>query len=489
MGGSLVSSEMQSRIPRSLLRYGGARWHHVGAPVGLISILLLVYGVGVVALFTTGRVGLVLAITLLVVPVAAALAVVRPEWILLVVVLLPPSVMGQVPPTQMTAVLLLTLFGFLLQGRLHLGLRTGIYPLVGIIAMAIAMKADTPADATAAADDMLRYLVYYTLLMLAAFQATANERIRVDSFVDALILGAVVTAILQPFLHADATFESIARTPFQGQFAYIAAMAFGVSYVRYSLATGGSRRGLDRLLSVVFLGATVLGWARTMWVAALFIFALVSRWTGKKSFWIASSLVLVLAMTVPLVGERILPIGTADITDAETIDRITTGRSVLWGDLWERGAEAFPWGNGWGYMWSLTPGDIFGFEGEFTTGDNPFVYPHNDFLFVFLELGIVGVGLLVAFWLRLVRGIRTVSRARDESVRFGVRVLVPVLVVGFLVQLFDNSLAIRPVAERVFVTAGLVLGLVFHWQRSEDGSLVVEKGLVSSLDIDPRKML
>jgi hypothetical protein len=149
-------SEMQSRTPRSFLRYGGAQRHHVGVPVGLVSILLPVYGVGVVALFATGRVGLDPAITLLVGPVAAALAVVRPEWILLLVVLLPPSVMGQVSPTQMTAVLLVTLFGFLLQGRLHLGLRTGIYPLVGIIAMAIAMKADTPADATAAADTMLR---------------------------------------------------------------------------------------------------------------------------------------------------------------------------------------------------------------------------------------------------------------------------------------------------------------------------------------------
>jgi O-antigen ligase len=465
--------EMQSRIPRNLLRYGDPRSHHVVVPVTLVSILLLVYGVGIVALFTSGRVDLVRAITLLVVPVAAAVAVVRPEWILLLVLLLPPSVMGQVPPTQMTAVLVVTLFGFLLQGRLHLGLRTGIYPLVGIIAMAIAMKADTPADATAAADAMLRHLVYYTLLMLAAFQAAANERLRVDSFVDALILGAVVTAILQPFIHADATFESIARTPFQGQFAYIAAMAFGVSYVRYSLATGESRRRLDGLLSLGFLSATVLGWARIMWIAALVIFALVSKWTGKKAFWIASSLILVLALTVPLVGERILPVESADITDSETLDRITTGRSVLWEDLWRRGAEALPWGNGWGYMWSLTPIELFGFEGAFTAGGNPFVYPHNDFLFVFLELGILGLGLLIGFWIQLLRKIWLVSRAHDEAARFGVRVLLPILVVGLLVQLFDNGFAIRPVAERFFLAAGLVLGLIFSWQRSAAERVVV----------------
>ena len=46
---------------------------------------------------------------------------------------------------------------------------------------------------------------------------------------------AVVRATLKPFMQADATLQSIARTPFQGQFAYIATMVIGVTYVRYSL--------------------------------------------------------------------------------------------------------------------------------------------------------------------------------------------------------------------------------------------------------------
>ena len=230
---------------------------------------------------------------------------------------------------------------------------------------------------------------------------------------------------------------------------------------------------LDGLLSIGFLVVTFLGWARIMWVAALFIFALVSRWTGKKSFWVASSPILVLALTVPLVGERILPGGPGDITDTETIDRITSGRYVLWEELWRRGAEALPWGNGWGYTWSLTPIDLFGFEGAFRAGGNPFVYPHNDFLFVFLELGILGLGLLIGFRVQLLRRIRLVSRAHDEAARFGVRVLVPVLVVGLLVQLFDNGFAIRPVAERFFIAAGLVLGLIFSWQRSAAESVLI----------------
>jgi hypothetical protein len=39
--------------------------------------------------------------------------------------------------------------------------------------------------------------------------------------------------------------------------------------------------------------------------------------------------------------------------------------------------------------------------------------------------------------------------------------------------LFDNGFAIRPVAERFFLAAGLVLGLIFSWQRSAAESVVI----------------
>jgi O-Antigen ligase len=467
MGRSFLS-EMQSRIPRGLLRSRSARWHTVGVPIGLVSILLLVYGLGVVALFTTGRVGLVVAITLMVVPVAAALAVVRPEWILLVVVLIPPSLIGLIPPTQLTAVLLVTLFGFLLQGRLHLGLRTGIYPLVGIIAMAIAMKSDIPADATATADTLLKHLVYYTLLMLAAFQATANERLRVDSFVDALLWGVVVAAILQPFLGGLSAVEGISRQPFAGPFANLAVIGFGVAYVRYSLspAIGRRRSAWDGILMIVFLGLTIVSYNRAAFITALLSFALVSLWTGRKSIWIVASLVVALGLTIPAVGEAIAPGGSIDITNQQTLEQVTSGRSVLWEDLWRRGTEAFPWGNGWGYIWSLTPVDIFGFEGAFTTGDNPFVYPHNDFLFLFVELGVIGLGFLLVFWFQLLRRFRVLSRAPDGLVRYDARILAPILVLMFFLQVFANGLSLRFVAERFFIAAGLICGMHHVMQQA-----------------------
>jgi O-Antigen ligase len=460
-------SEKQSRIPRSLLRARRARWHTVGVPVGLVYTLLLAYGLGVVALFTSGRVDLGQAITFFVGPVAAALAVLRPEWILLVVVLLPPSLMSAVPPTQMIAVVLITLFGFLLHGRLHLAPRTGIYPLVGIIALAIVMKADTPAEATVAADTLLLHLVYYALLMLAAFQATANERLRVDSFVDALLWGVVGAVIFQPFL-VGLLFEGN-RHLYAGAFANLAVIGFGVAYVRSSLGPSiGRRRSVwDGLLIVAFLGLTIVGYNRAAFIAALLSFALVSIWTGRKSIWIVAALVVALGLTIPAIGEAIAPGGSIDITDQQTLEQVTSGRSVLWEDLWERGVEAMPFGNGWGYVWSLTSIDIFGFEGEFTTGDEGFIYPHNDFLFLFVELGVIGLGFLVVFWFQLLRRFRFLSRASDGFVRYDARILAPILVVMFLVQVLANGLSARLVAERFFIAAGLICGMHYVVRRTQ----------------------
>ncbi len=432
-------------------------------PAGLMSVLTAFYAVGVVALFASGRVVLSQAVLLLGAPVMLALAVLRPEWTILILVALPPSLTNPIPAMQLVAILLATLFGFLLQGRLRLGPKTGIYPLVGIIALAIAVKAATSAEASATAGGMLKVLIYYTLLMLVAFHAVANGRMRTDTFVNALLLGIVAAAILQPF--ALGSLEGVTQTPFQGKFAYLAAMGFGVTYVRFSLrrSAGRGEYGFDAPLMVVFLCLTAFGFGRAAWMAGLLVFALVSVWTGRKSFWVVSSLFLVLVLTVPVIGERVLPRGSASIRDV-TLARVTTGRTELWGLLWKRGVEELPFGHGWGYTWSLTSTELFGFQ-SFTSEGNDHVFPHNDFLFLFLELGILGFGLLVAFWLDLLRKIRRLSRGRSEQARYEARVLVPVIVVMFLVQLFDNGFAIRFVAERFFIAAGLVFGQHYLQRR------------------------
>jgi O-antigen ligase len=434
-----------------------------GMPVGLVCSLLVVYGVGIVGLMTSGRLALPDACILLALPAVFALALLRPEWIVLLVVLMPPALFA--PVRAMTLLLVVALFGFLLQGRVRLRPATGSLPLVGIVALAVAFKASTTADAAAAASTMLNLVVYYTLLMLVAFHAIADGKLGIDTFINTLLLGLVAAAVIQPFFAASVSFQQIMETPYRGQFAYLSVMGFGVSYVRFSLSrsVGRPQSPSDLVLVVVFAFLTVIGFNRAPWIAALVILALVSVWTGRKAFWMICCLLLVLALSVPVVGEQILSGRSVD-TGSETLTEVTTGRNLLWEDLWTRGAEALPFGNGWGYMWSLTATDIFGFENVFVTRENQFIFAHNDFLYLFVELGLLGFVLLSVFWLSLLLKMRRLSGSSGESIRYGVRVLVPIIVVMLIVQLFDNGFAIRFIAERFFVAAGLVFGMHYAEQ-------------------------
>ena len=126
-----------------------------------------------------------------------------------------------------------------------------------------------------------------------------------------------------------------------------------------------------------------------------------------------------------------------------------------------------PFGNGWGYVWSLMSIDVFGFEGAFTSGDQGFIYPHNDFLFFFVELGVIGLVFLGVFWFQLLRRFRFLSRASDGFVRYDARILAPILVLMFLIQVFANGLSVRFVAERFFIAAGLICGMHYVMQQAQ----------------------
>ena len=438
----------------------------------------MLYGVGVVVLFTSGSVDLLRAGLLIGGPIVFALALLRPEWTILILAALPPSVSYPMPKLVLIAILVAALFGFLLQGRFNVGPKTGILPLVGIILLAMTMKADSSLG-TAVEAELLKSIVYYALLMLVAFNAEANGRIRIDTFLNCLLAGLVVSAFLQPFV--GHSYDAIGINPFRGKFAYLAAMGFGVAYIRYSLNRSEGRRPyrFDALLAFAFLCLTAIAFGRAAWLAALLVFVLASVWTRRKSIWIVSSLVLVIVLAVPVVRERILPGGTADVTSEAQLGRITTGRSELWERLWARGVEAFPFGQGWGYVESLSPVDVFGFE-TFVTEQNQFIYAHDDFLYFFVQLGILGFGLLVVFWMNLFLKVRRLSRSEREFVRYSVRVLVPVLIVGFIMQLFANGFATQFVAEKAFMASGLAFGLHYAVGQAERLDITGSRSLGAS---------
>jgi hypothetical protein len=449
-----------------------------GMPTNLIEVVAATYGVGVVALFTSGRVDLFLASLLLGGPVVLALALLRPEWTILIMIALPPSVSFPIPTLVLIAIMVTALLGFLFQGDLSLGPKTGIYPVVGIIVLAMTMKADSSRGAPLEAE-ILESIIYYALLILVAFNAIVNGRIRIDTFLNGLLLGLVASALLQPFVGGISSFDTNYSNPFYGKFAYLAAMGFGVAYVRFSLTRSEGRRPsrVDAILAFAFLCLTAIAFGQAAWLSALWVFALVSMWTSKKSFWIVSSLVLVIVLAVPVVREQVLPGGTADVTSQAQLDQITTGRSALWEKLWARGVEALPLGQGWGYMESLSPVDLFGFE-TFVTHENEFIYAHDDFLYLFVQLGILGFGLLVVYWMNLLLKVRRLSRSDSEFVRYSVRVLVPVLIVEFVMQLFANGFATQFVAEKAFMASGLVFGLHYAVRQAERSDITGSRSWV-----------
>lgn len=435
------------------------RIHRV-VPLVLASISVIVYTLGVVALFASGRFVIVQATILLAVPAVLTVALLRPEWTILVLVALPPFVISAMPPMQLVAFAAVTVFGSLLHGGVSLGPRTGIYPLVAIVVLASLMPADVSVQVELIAGGLLKTILFYTLLMLASFLAVTNGRLSVDALVSVFLVGLVGAVILQPFFgEAGGVFAGITQTPYRGQFAYLSAMGFGMAYMRLSSARSPRWARLDTTLVVCFLGLVAIGFSRAAWIAALWIFALASIWTGKKAFWIVASIVVVVIVSVPVVSERVLPGGDVTaVTDPETLTRVTTGRSELWIELWERGRDALPFGQGWGYIPSLDSEEIFGFEGNFAAGERGFVYPHDDFLYLFVELGIFGVGLYILFWFSLFRKIRALCRSPDPADR-AVRIIVPIVISMFMVQLFDNGFAIRFVATPFFVAAGVITGL------------------------------
>ena len=90
----------------------------------LVFVLLAIYVAGVIALFASARLDLLRAGELLVVPAVGGIAVLRPQWVIMVLLLaIPPAVLFPVPPRHTTLIVIAALFGFLLQGRIGPGPR------------------------------------------------------------------------------------------------------------------------------------------------------------------------------------------------------------------------------------------------------------------------------------------------------------------------------------------------------------------------------
>jgi O-antigen ligase len=175
----------------------------------------------------------------------------------------------------------------------------------------------------------------------------------------------------------------------------------------------------------------------------------------KSRYWLLVLLMALILIVIPLTRERLLSDTSGGLGTAIATGELGSSRLDLWRELWREAASRMPLGGGLGFAFSLSPERLFG-EQSFVTSDNPLVYPHNDFLYWTLEFGIIGLVLWVSLWLLIIRAFRAVIRMQPPLNHSGY-LLVGVLITFMVASLFDNLLFIRPLAERFFVVAGMIL--------------------------------
>jgi hypothetical protein len=329
--------------------------------------------------------------------------------------------------------------------------------------------APTSGDAALAARGFLNGFNYLVLLAITAYNAAWLGDLRAQDLVNAFLVGAIVSVLLENLgIAASVVPEGAGEVVVSigRNVGYMAAIGFTLAFTRLILPAnedGRAYRGLYMALALAFAILTGVAFVRTAWLAALITVIMVARLVRKQRYWLIVPLALVLAMMIPVARERVLPGAGEGIESAfSDSQRITTGRWGLWSILWsEEMAPAMPWGNGYGHTFSLSPERLFGFETfQGPQSTSPFVYPHNDFIFWGIELGILGIAALVIFWVRLLQALRWMSRAGPlHSDVANAYALVGIIVTMFLVQIVDNSFAVRIVGESSFLAAGFIFGL------------------------------
>jgi O-antigen ligase len=347
--------------------------------------------------------------------------------------------------------------------------RSGILLLATLVMLTFLFEADVGSVAAhLAAHELRTSLIYYTLLLLVTYHAVRVGELGIDAFITAILIGSVGTLaifIAQSGLNPSALIVSSGAAPahpgllfHRTHFGYFVVIPFCVVFARLVLSrtSGGPRTSLwHTIWTLIFLLVTGLSFTRGAWLSALLTVFLVGYMLRKSRYWLLVLLMALILILIPLTRERLLSDTSGGLGTAIATGELGSSRLDLWRELWREAASEMPWGGGFGFAFSLSPERLFG-EQSFVTDDNPLVYPHNDFLYWTLEFGIIGLVLWVSLWLLIIRAFRAVIRMQPPLNHSGY-LLIGVLITFMVASLVDNLLFIRPLAERFFVVAGMIL--------------------------------
>lgn len=218
-----------------------------------------------------------------------------------------------------------------------------------------------------------------------------QESMRYVERVPLLILaGIVMTAVVGlfqsfPVLSGGPLPEFPGFVAHKNHYGYLLCLGVAIALPRMGFKGKG-----DVVISatVVLLAAAILfSMSRGAWLALFLIFGV--HFFSQRNWLVAilSMLGITIMYQVPIINNMLF-----DRAD------ISTGRFYLWEFLLGMAEGNYLTGRGVGFMWRLTQYDISRWGG-YISGVNQSVYAHNDFLFFFLELGVVGAFLLVMLYL------------------------------------------------------------------------------------------
>jgi len=442
---------------------------HRGARI-LIPLGLVVYLLAVVAVQAIGRVQFNDAVALLLVPALGWLAIQYPAALLVLTVAVPPGLLLGAPRVTIGPLTLLvagSLAAFIvMRGVLTRGLVATAAPIAVLVAGAFTLFNSIRPGPHSAAVEFRRVMLYYLVLVVLAYAVGRTGRLKLSHLGTALLVTAGITGIIflvqlgfQPWNYAGRPSDLEPGGLFyRTHFGYMMALGFSVAFARWVSREPGQARILDMALLAFFSVLVTFSFARGAWVVAVVLIAAAPLRTGRKGLWFLLPVLALVATGVPLIQERLFSDLTGGLQRSLESGDFATGRWGLWQVMLDRAAAGLPWGNGYGYVWNLRPEALFGPGGSFTTAGNPFVYVHNDFLYWTLELGVLGLLAMIAFWAQLVAALGRIAaaarRISGETAFVG-----GVFLTMFVASMVDNGLFIRPVAERFFIVAGVVLAL------------------------------
>lgn len=398
-----------------------------------------------------------------------AVSLLRPGWVVLGVLVLPPGVLNAPPASVLVLLALAPLLAFALrEWTLDLRARSGAWPLIGLALLATFHTTTEVGEGLSFAAGLHDQLVYYAVLAVLTYNLVRRGEITTRQVLTAILAGVALNSALELALSPSPGQGPGTLWTFGRSLANLAVMGLSILVARLLMPQHFSGLARHRAWNLAMAGLfLVIIWEtllRASWLA-LAIVLIVGIWRAGLARWlVVLPLAAALLLTIPIARERVVP-DTAE--SGIDLTEYTTGRWRLWTIAAEEIDPSAIAGRGWGTWWSFSPEEIFDGPLSFVTRpDQVVIFPHNDALMLMIDLGWAGLVLLIVYWSHLGVALRHLLRDPDDRLRALGVAFVGAPVMFLITQMVSNGLVLRGVAERFVIISATVFALYAQTQEA-----------------------